>query len=135
MRPQNPHMPLCLFHAQLTQSEMDSLNAGAIKSKHELEGESSLGTKRPKSNGTIPPSCQLELHLQRTEQPYERLVHHIKVTGIEGISIFHHNYRETLTLVRGNVNTETAVMYASQNFNLSVGHVKPVGPHVVRWHF
>ena len=94
MRPQNPHMPLCLFHAQLTQSEMDSLNAGAIKSKHELEGESSLGTKRPKSNGTIPPSCQLELHLQRTEQPYERLVHHIKVTGIEGISMFHHNYRD-----------------------------------------
>ena len=44
MRPQNPHMPLCLFRAQLTQSEMDSLNTGAIKSKHELEGESSLGT-------------------------------------------------------------------------------------------
>ena len=62
MRPQNPHMPLCLFHAQLTQSEMDSYV------------------------DTIPPSCQLELHLQRTEQPYERLVHHIKVTGIKGIS-------------------------------------------------
>ena len=62
MRPQNLHMPLCLFHAQLTQSEMDSYV------------------------DTIPPSCQLELHLQRTEEPYERLVHHIKVTGIQGLS-------------------------------------------------
>ena len=38
---------LCV-HSLLYISE---LNAGAIKSKHELEGESSLGTKRPKSNG------------------------------------------------------------------------------------
>ena len=64
MRPQNPHMPLCLFHPQLTQSEMDSYV------------------------DIIPPSCQLELHLQRTEQPYERLVHHIKVTGIQGTKTY-----------------------------------------------
>lgn len=35
---------------------------------------------------SIPPSCQLELHLQGKEQPYERLSHHIKVTGIQGVS-------------------------------------------------
>ena len=56
------NVPLLSFHVQLTQSEVDNYR------------------------NSIPPSCQLELHLQRTEQPYERLVHHIKVTGIQGIS-------------------------------------------------
>ena len=37
---------------------------------------------------SIPPSCQLELHFQRTQQPYERLSHQIKVNGIRGISTF-----------------------------------------------
>ena len=30
---------------------ISELSAGAVKRKHELEGESSLGNKRPKSNG------------------------------------------------------------------------------------
>ena len=53
---------IVFFHSQLTQSEVDNYVA------------------------SIPPSCQLELHLQKTEQPYERLVHQIKVIGIQGIS-------------------------------------------------
>ena len=65
MRPQNVCIILChccLFYAQLTQSEVDSYH------------------------DSIPPSCQLELHLQRTAQPYERLSRQIKVIGIQGIS-------------------------------------------------
>jgi len=34
----------------------------------------------------IPPSRQLEVHWQRTDKSYERLNHHINVTGIQGIS-------------------------------------------------
>ena len=37
-------------------------------------------------NNSTPPSCQLEVHFQRTEQPYVRLSHQIKVNGIRGIS-------------------------------------------------
>ena len=64
-RPQNACIILChccFFHAQLIQSEVDSYC------------------------DSIPPSCQLELHLQRTAQPYERLSRQIKVIGIQGIS-------------------------------------------------
>ena len=50
------------FHAQLMQTEVDSYV------------------------DSIPPSCQLELHFQKTEQPYERLSHQIKVSGFRGIS-------------------------------------------------
>ena len=50
------------IHAQLTDSEVDSYV------------------------DSIPPSCQLELHLQRTEPPFESLEHRIKVTGIKGLS-------------------------------------------------
>ena len=65
MRPQSACIipyHCCHFHAQLTQSEVDSYC------------------------DSIPPSCQLELHFQRMAQPYERLSHHIKVSGIQGIS-------------------------------------------------
>lgn len=51
-----------IFHAQLMQTEVD----GYVDS--------------------IPPSCQLELHFQKTEQPYERLSYQMKVSGIQGIS-------------------------------------------------
>ena len=34
----------------------------------------------------FPPSRQLEVHWQRTDKSYERLKHHINVTGIRGIS-------------------------------------------------
>ena len=58
---------ILFFHTQLMQTEVDSY------------AESSAITPDP-------PSCQLELHFQRTEQPYERLSHQIKVNGIRGIS-------------------------------------------------
>ena len=50
------------FYAQLMQTEVDSCV------------------------DSIPPSCQLELHFQKTEQLYEQLSHQIKVSGIQGIS-------------------------------------------------
>ena len=64
MRPQNACITCAIdfFHTQLTQSEVDSYC------------------------DSIPPSCQLELHFQRTSQPYERLSRQIKVSGIQGIS-------------------------------------------------
>ena len=51
-----------IFHAQLMQTEVDNYV------------------------DSIPPSCQLEFHFQKTEQPYEQLSYQIKVSGIQGIS-------------------------------------------------
>ena len=42
--------------------------------------------------GSIPPSCQLDLHLKRMNQPYERLSHQIEVNGIQGMT--------TITVIR-----------------------------------
>ena len=61
VRSQDHPEPLS-YHSQLTQSEVDSYV------------------------DSIPPSCQLDLHLQRTEQPYEGLSHQVKIVGIQGIS-------------------------------------------------
>ena len=61
VRSQDHPEPLS-YHSQLTQSEVDSYV------------------------DSIPPSCQLDLHLKRTEQPYEGLSHQVKIVGIQGIS-------------------------------------------------
>ena len=46
-----------------------------------------MQTEVDSCDDSIPPSCQLEIHWQRTEEPYERLSHKINVTGIQGIRI------------------------------------------------
>ena len=90
------------FHAQLMQSEVDSYD------------------------DSIPSSRQLEVHWQKTESPYKCLSHPIDVTGIRGIT--------TITITR-HIDSGKRIWIQWQSLvcpsNLSVGHVRPVVPHVV----